>query len=155
VVERRERGGREAEAAAKKEGEECSVRFRVRFAETDAMQVAYYAEYFVWFEVAKTELFRSRGLSYDEIRERGLHTPVVRAVADYKASAQYDDEINVKAWTSKIGRSSVHLEYEVTKEPEHELLCTGKTVHVFIGSDGKPRWIPADFRRKLSAQLPR
>ena len=34
---------------------EHSVKLRVRFAETDAMQVAYYAEYFVWFEVARVE----------------------------------------------------------------------------------------------------
>ena len=76
---------------------EHSVKLRVRFAETDAMKVAYYAEYFVWFEVARTELFRSVGLPYSEVQKRGLHTPVVRAVADYKSSARYDDEIVVKA----------------------------------------------------------
>jgi acyl-CoA thioester hydrolase len=131
---------------------ELSVKLRVRFAETDAMQVAYYAEYFVWFEVAKTELFRSRGVTYSEIRQRGLHTPVVRAAADYRASAKYDDEITVRAWIGKIGRSSVRLEYEVTKgDDHHELLCTGHTVHVFIGGDGKPTAVPADFKKWLSS----
>jgi acyl-CoA thioester hydrolase len=129
---------------------ELSVKLRVRFAETDAMQVAYYAEYFVWFEVAKTELFRSRGVTYNEIRARGLYTPVVRAAADYRASAKYDDEITVRVWIGKIGRSSVRLEYEVTKGRDHELLCTGHTVHVFIGGDGKPIPVPADFKKKLS-----
>ena len=130
---------------------EHSVKLRVRFAETDAMQVAYYAEYFVWFEVARTELFRSVGLPYSEVQKRGLHTPVVRAAADYKASARYDDEVVVKARASKVGRSSVRLDYEVTKLPGKELLCTGHTVHVFIGSDGKPRTIPDEIRKKLSS----
>jgi acyl-CoA thioester hydrolase len=128
-----------------------SVKLRVRFAETDAMQVVYYAEYFVWFEVARTELFRSTGLPYSEIRKRGLHTPVVRAVADYKASARYDDEIVVKVMASKIGVSSIRLEYEVTKLPDNQLLCTGHTVHVFVGDDGKPRRIPPDLREKFSS----
>jgi acyl-CoA thioester hydrolase len=114
------------------------------------MQVAYYAEYFVWFEVARTELFRSVGLPYSEIQKRGFHTPVARAEADYKASARYDDEILVKVMAGRIGRSSIRLDYEVTKLPGGELLCTGHTVHVLIGEDGRPRTIPVEFRKKFS-----
>ena len=131
---------------------EHTVNLRVRFAETDAMQVVYYAEYFVWFEVARTELLRAIGMPYTVIsRKKGYHTPVVQAHADYKASARYDDEISVRAWTSKVGTSSIRIEYEVTKIPNNELICTGHTVHVFIGEDGKPKAIPADIRTKLSS----
>jgi acyl-CoA thioester hydrolase len=130
---------------------EHTVKLRVRFAETDAMQVVYYGEYFVWFEVARTELFRSIGIPYSVIsRKRGFHTPVVQAHADYKASARYDDEVAVRARASKVGSSSFRLDYEVTKLPEKVLLCTGHTVHVLIGEDGKPMEIPADMRKKIS-----
>ena len=124
----------------------------MRFAETDAMQVVYYAEYFVWFEVARTELFRSIGMPYSVIsRKSGFHTPVVQAHADYKSSARYDDEVAVRVWASKVGTSSVRLDYEVAKLPDKELLCTGHTVHVLIGEDGKPKEIPADIKARLSA----
>jgi len=130
---------------------EHTAKIRVRFAETDAMQVVYYAEYFVWFEVARTELFRAAGMPYTVIsRKRGFHTPVVQAHADYKSSAKYDDEVAVRVWASNVGTSSVRLDYEVTKLPGKELLCTGHTVHVLIGEDGKPKEIPADIRKKLS-----
>ena len=130
---------------------EHTVKLRVRFAETDAMQVVYYAEYFVWFEVARTELFRAMGMPYTVIsRKRGFHTPVVQAHADYKSSARYDDEVVVRVWASKVGTSSVRLDYEVSKLPGKELLCTGHTVHVLIGEDGKPKEIPADIRERLS-----
>ena len=130
---------------------EHTAKLRVRFAETDAMQVVYYAEYFVWFEVARTELFRSMGMPYSVIsRKRGFHTPVVQAHADYKSSARYDDEVVVRVWASKVGTSSVRLDYEVSKLPGKELLCTGHTVHVLIGEDGKPKEIPADIRERLS-----
>lgn len=131
---------------------EHTVRLRVRFAETDAMQVVYYAEYFVWFEVARTELFRAIGMPYSVIsRKRGFHTPVVQAHADYKSSAKYDDEVAVRVWASKVGTSSVRLDYEVTKLPDEVLLCTGHTVHVLIGEDGKSKEIPADIKERLSA----
>jgi acyl-CoA thioester hydrolase len=127
-----------------------SVKLRARFAETDAMGVVNHTEYFVWFEVARTELLRSLGLPYTEIQRRGFNTPLVEAFANYKAPARYDDEVEVRIWPGKIGRSSIRLDYEVTKLPRKEVLCTGHTVHVLIGTDGKPKSIPDDLRGKLS-----
>ncbi len=128
-----------------------SIRLRARFAETDAMRVVHHTEYFVWFEVARTELLRSLGLPYTEIQKRGFHTPLVEAFASYLSPARYDDEVEVRIWLGRLGRSSIRLEYEVTKVSGKEVLCRGHTVHVLVGQDGKPRAIPDDLREKLSA----
>ena len=128
-----------------------AVKLRARFAETDATRVVHHTEYFVWFEVARSELLRSVGLPYTEILRRGFYMPIVEAFASYKAPARYDDEVEVKTWPTKIGRSSVRLDYEVAKLPRNELLCTGHTVHVLVGSDGRPKKIPDDLREKLSS----
>ena len=40
---------------------------RVRYAETDKMGVAYYANYLVWFEVGRAELCRVKGFSYSDL----------------------------------------------------------------------------------------
>ena len=45
---------------------------RVRYAETDKMGVVYYANYFVWFEVARADLLRSLGWSYREMEHAGV-----------------------------------------------------------------------------------
>jgi len=126
------------------------VRLRARFAETDAMRVVHHTEYFVWFEVARTELLRSLGLPYTEIQRRGFNTPLVEAFAQYKAPARYDDEVEVSIRLGKLGRSSIRLEYEVTKVPGGEVLCTGHTVHVLIGQDGRPAPMPDDLRVRLT-----
>jgi acyl-CoA thioester hydrolase len=130
---------------------EHSVKLRVRFAETDAMKVAYYGEYFVWFEVARTELLRSVGVPYTAIQKRGFNTPIVQAFADYKASARYDDEVTVNARVTRVGKSSIRVEYEVRKAPRNQLICVGHTVNVLIGRDGKSKEIPDDIRKRLSA----
>jgi acyl-CoA thioester hydrolase len=127
-----------------------SVRLRARFAETDGMRVVHHTAYFVWFEVARTELLRSTGLPYTEIQRRGFNMPLVEAFANYKAPARYDDEVEVKVTAVKIGRSSLRLEYEVSKRPDGELLCVGHTVQVLVGGDGKPQKIPEDLRERLS-----
>jgi acyl-CoA thioester hydrolase len=128
-----------------------SVRLRARFAETDAMRVVHHTQYFVWFEVARTELLRSIGLPYTEMQRRGFNTPLVEAFANYKAPARYDDEVEVEIRAGKIGRSSLRLDYEVTRLPGGELLCIGHTVHVMTGGDGKPQKIPDDLRKRLSS----
>jgi len=43
------------------------VSVRVRYAETDKMGVACYANYFVWFEVGRNEFLREQGLPYREL----------------------------------------------------------------------------------------
>ena len=42
---------------------------RVRYAETDRMGVVYYANYFVWFEVARADLLRTLGWTYREMED--------------------------------------------------------------------------------------
>jgi len=66
-------------------------RVRVRYAETDKMGVVYYANYFVWFEVGRTDLLRHAGMTYRDIESEGLTLPVIEASCGYRIPARYDD----------------------------------------------------------------
>ncbi len=130
---------------------EHEIRVRVRYADTDTMQVVYYANYFVWFETGRIELLRSRGMVYRDFEKTGSYIPVVEAGASYKAPARFDDELIIRTRVARMGNSSMRFENEVYKLPEMELLCTGHTVHVLVGADGRSRPIPAEIRSKLSS----
>jgi len=130
---------------------EHEIMVRVRYADTDTMRVVYYANFFVWFESGRVELLRSRGIVYRDIEEMGIFIPVIEAHANYKAPARFDDELLVRTRLAKIGETSVRFENEVYKLPLMELLCSGHTVHVVVGSDGKPMRVPDDLRVKLSS----
>ena len=69
---------------------------RVRYAETDKMGVVYYANYFVWFEVARADLLRTLGWSYREMEQAGVSLPVIDAHCQYHRPARYDDELEVR-----------------------------------------------------------
>lgn len=125
-------------------------RLRVRFEETDTMQVVYYGKFFVWMEVGRIGLLRDVGLPYKDWEHRGFHIPVVQAHAEYKASARFDDEVLVKTRVASIGRASVRFENEIYKLPDLKLLCTGYTVHALIDKPGKSVPIPDDLREKLT-----
>src|SRR4029453_12893898 len=69
---------------------------RVRYAETDRMGVVYYANYFVWFEVARADLLRSLGWTYKEMEDSGVILPVIDAQCEYRRPVRYDDEVDVR-----------------------------------------------------------
>jgi len=49
---------------------------RVIYGDTDTMGYAYHANYLRWFEIGRTELFRSHGLPYKMIEEKAIFLPV-------------------------------------------------------------------------------
>ena len=123
---------------------------RVRYGDTDKMGVSYYANYFVWFEAARTEYFRALGLPYTECEKKGYYLPVVETGAHYHAPSTYDDLLVVRTSVSEVGRSSLRFEYRVMKKSRGELLAEGFTVHVFVDQNLKPTRVPPDVRERVT-----
>src|ERR1700754_3800053 len=69
---------------------------RVRYAETDQMNVVYYGNYAQYFEVGRVESIRNLGVSYKDIEASGVIMPVVEMHVRYLRSARYDDLLTIK-----------------------------------------------------------
>ena len=75
---------------------EFDTNIRVRYAETDRMDVVYYGNYAQYFEVGRVETLRSLGISYKDIENMGIILPVVELHIKYLRPAKYDDLLTVK-----------------------------------------------------------
>jgi acyl-CoA thioester hydrolase len=128
----------------KMEANETSV--RVRYAETDQMGVAYYANYLVWMEVGRVELCRAAGTRYRDMEEKDR---VMLAVAEvscrYLAPARYDDEVAIRTRIAKAGRRLVQFHYELRNSHTGQKLAEGNTTHIFVGEDFRPRPLPEKY----------
>lgn len=123
---------------------------RVRYADTDQMGVVYYANYFVWLEIARTEFLRSLGVDYCNIeKEKQLALPVIEAYCKYKAPARYDDIIVVKTVASQVKNSGLRFDYKLINKESGILLAEANTAHVFIDNERKPVRIPDKIRSLL------
>ncbi len=111
---------------------------RVRYAETDRMGVVYYANYFVWFEVARADLLRTLGWTYREMEEAGVSLPVIEAHCDYRRSARYDDEVEVRTAGTLMSPVRMEFDYEVLVKGQAEVAAIGRTVHAALDRDGRP-----------------
>ena len=122
---------------------------RVRYAETDKMGVAYYANYFVWFEVARCDLLRSVGKTYRDLESEGVMLPVTESHCEYRGSARYDDEIEIATTGSLLSAVRVAFEYEVTRPADDTRLAVGRTVHAAVDLSGRPRRLPPHVQEVL------
>jgi acyl-CoA thioester hydrolase len=118
------------------------TRLRVRYAETDKMGVVYYANYFVWFEVARTDLLRALGWSYREMEHAGVSLPVIDARCEYKRPAKYDDEIEVRTTGRMLSPIRMQFDYEVVRQDDGVVAAAGYTVHAALDPNGRPCRLP-------------
>jgi acyl-CoA thioester hydrolase len=108
------------------------------------MSVVYYANYLVWFEVARTDLLRHAGWTYREMEEAGFALPVIEAHCEYRQPARYDDELEVETTVSQL--SGIRFDYRVVRVMDAVLLAIGHTVHVSLDPAGRPRRLPMQAR---------
>jgi acyl-CoA thioester hydrolase len=122
---------------------ETVSRVRVRYAETDQMGVVYYSNYFVWFEVGRTDLLRESGLTYRELEAQGVSLPVIEAQCEYHRSARYDDDLEILTTGALLSPVRVEFTYRIVKPEDGAELATGRTVHAVLDRDGRPCRLPA------------
>src|SRR5690348_18325757 len=83
---------------------------RVRYAETDQMGVVYHANYFIWFEVGRVELFRQMGFNYRDLEEQEqCYMAVAEARCRFKAPARYDDEVRIRTSLKHMRNSFIQF----------------------------------------------
>ena len=127
------------------------VEFRVRYAETDQMGVAYHANSLVWCEIGRTDHIRTLGTSYREMEEQGIILAVSEASLRFIASAKYDDMIRVETSLSRATSRALTFDYVITNADTGTKLATASTSLISIDRSGRVSAFPADVRARLAA----
>jgi acyl-CoA thioester hydrolase len=104
---------------------------RVRYADTDQMQIVWNGKYFEYFEVGRTELLRSLGLRYSELEHSGTRLPVVDTGCKYYIPARYDDLITIETRMDATPTARLRIDYRILNSETGNLLAEGYTVHAF------------------------
>jgi acyl-CoA thioester hydrolase len=129
--------------------QDCVLKEKVYYADTDAGGVVYYANYLVYFEKARTEWMDKRGLNVQKLSEGGILFVVSNLSVDYKAPARYADTVKIYAKLTKLTPVRMHFAYAVKKEGPETLLCEASTVMVCINRQFKPAALPESIAALL------
>lgn len=132
------------------------VKEYVRWEDIDAAGIINYQAYLRFFGLAEVELFRSCGLSYKTLfDEVGVWLPRVHVECDFFIPVTLDELLVVDAYFGRIGTSSIHLQFEVTRSEQPGIVvATGKYVLVTVRKgELTPVPVPAAVREKLASYV--
>jgi len=124
---------------------------RVRYNECDPQGVVFNANYFLYFDIAFTELWRAAVGHYNRLLEAGLDTVVAEAGATFRASATFDDELEIVVRVVNVGTTSMQTELDVLRGGE--TLVEGRMRHVMIDAETKGKTPIPDWVRDGLARL--
>ena len=111
---------------------ESSTQIRVRYAETDQMNIVYHGNYAQYFEVGRAESIRQLGFTYRDMEESGVIMPIVELHCKYIRPAHYDDLLTIKTILKELPIDHrIEFHQEVYNE-SGKLLTTGRVVLYFL-----------------------
>jgi acyl-CoA thioester hydrolase len=126
------------------------TRLRVRYAETDQMNVVYYGNYAQYFEVGRAESIRELGFTYKDMEAMGVIMPVVEMHCKYLRTAHYDDLLTIKTTLKELPTDhKIEFHHEVYNENK-KLLTVGRVVLYFVTAGGMQKTsMPVQLYDKL------
>jgi acyl-CoA thioester hydrolase len=126
-------------------------RLRVRWSECDLQGVVFYPTYLAYFDHAITELWRASVGPYAEmVPQHGVDMVVGEAMVRYRASARFDEEVDVTASITRLGTTSMTTALAVERAADGALLVEGELRHVFVDPDTmRKHEIPSAVREAL------
>lgn len=125
------------------------ITLRVRYRETDQSGRVYHANYFDWYDQARTEYLRQNGFSYKKLEESGCFLVVAEANNKYYKPIFFDDLIEVRVELALLKKASMEFNYFITNKETGELLSEGYTKLGMVDKSGKIIKIPAEIVSKL------
>jgi acyl-CoA thioester hydrolase len=125
------------------------ITLRVRYRETDQSGRVYHANYFDWYDQARTEYLRQNGFSYKKLEEAGCFLVVAEANNKYYKPIFFDDLIEVRVELALLKKASMEFNYFITNKETGELLSEGYTKLGMVDKFGKIIKIPAEIISKL------
>ncbi len=129
--------------------DQLEIEIRVRYQETDAMGVLHHANYLTYYEIGRTELLRSQGLSYRELEASGLFMVVVRISSRYYRPARYDDQLLLRTRLTRVTAGKIEHEYELFRDGER--IAVGESTLACVDRNGILQRVPGWLRDRNPA----
>ena len=126
---------------------------RVYWEDTDGGGVVYHSRYLNFFERARSELLRARGIDQLALKDdHGFIWVVTEMNVKFRKAARLDDELQVSAdfrWMKGVRQG---FDQEITREPDGELIAAAEVTAVMLQADTlKPVRLPDWIKNKLQA----
>ena len=124
-------------------GQQTGIKFRpyehhAKYYETDQMGIIHHSNYVKWMEEARMDLMDQMGLSYKQMEEMEIISPVLSIAVEYHSMVHFDDTVVIQTKLVKYNGIKMEVEYVMTDKETGELRTTARSSHCFLNRSGKP-----------------
>lgn len=123
---------------------------RIYYEDTDCGGVVYYANVLKYFERARTEYLRDRGIEVAAYAAVGLLFLVSHVEIDYRAPARYNDLLSLESDVVDFTRTSLTFSHSLTRHRDDQLIAEGWVRLVCVDERGRPRRLPEELVQTIT-----
>ncbi len=109
-----------------------TVRIKVRFNDTDAMQVVHFKNYLVYFDDGFVNFMRAVENPVEPAVKSGIVFPVKKITITYENSAKFGDYVIVETNIKEIGEKSMTFQHKIFRESDNTLLADVECVRLVM-----------------------
>ena len=121
---------------------------RVRYADTDRMDMVYHGSYIPMLEAARVDTLREVGWVYSEMEAKGILLPVINLSIRYRMPARYDQILRIETHVVKAPTSIIEFSFNVFHE--QNLLVEAQVELAFVNAtSGLPQRAPSGLEEAL------
>jgi acyl-CoA thioester hydrolase len=118
---------------------------RIYYEDTDCGGVVYYANFLKYFERARTEHLRERGIEVATYAAVGLLFVVAHVEVDYRTPARYDDVLQIETEVVDFTRTSLTFSHAMYRHGDERTIVEGWVRLVCVDERGKPHRLPEEL----------
>jgi acyl-CoA thioester hydrolase len=134
---------------------ESITQIRVRYAETDQMNVVYYGNYAQYFEVGRVECIRQLGYTYKDMEASGVIMPVIELNIKYLRPATYDELLTIKTQIRELPKDHRIEFFQEVYNEQKKMLTSGKVQLYFLNNQNwQKTTMPEELRHRLASFFP-
>lgn len=128
-----------------------SIHDRVRWSDCDPLGIIHYSAYLRFFEIAEHEMFRACQLPFEILRRSGgVWLPRKALHVEFHSPAQMDEAIVIESWFSRVGETSLTMQFEVYRADDRAHRASGSLTVVCVDRDTVAKYpLPQDVRDKI------
>jgi len=126
-----------------------TVKRRINFYDCDPAGIIFFSRVFDFAHSAYEQIIQSIEKEEDYWNNNKYVVPIIKSESTYIKPMKYGDEITINVKVSELRTSSFELSYNIVNIDE-ELLCSVKTVHVFVD---KKSWEKMEMPKNIFTVL--
>jgi len=124
--------------------------FTVYLDDTDAGGIVYHGNYVKYFERARTEMLREKGILLQDLLDKNISFAIRRIELDYIKPAKMDDQLVVKTKMLQLKRATATFCQEIVNHQEVTLCKAMVKVACIDTETMKPIAIPHYIHQEIS-----